>query len=142
MKLNWFNSVTNLLIVFIVSVVLFIRFNQTTIATVEPIKKPKFVESKIFFDRIFMHEIEHYSTFSVNEDKNVAINSYHRGLYNKFTLICDVETGDKMWADVSDNGNWMERKYDVIFHIRSLKDLNGAGWNHGKFGIGNTVLIE
>jgi len=141
MKPNWINSVASLFVVLILFIFLLTRFNKTTIET-DAIEKPKSVESKVFFDRIFMHEVEHYSTLSVNEDKTVEIKSYYRGHYNKFTLICDVEVGDKMWAALTDNGNWVERRHDVVFHIHSLSNLNGAGWNHGKFGSGNTVLIE
>ena len=47
-----------------------------------------------------------------------------------------------MWSEEWKNGNWVEDTLDVNIHIHSLEDLNGAGWNHGKFGKGNTVPIE
>lgn len=103
--------------------------------------KPK-VEKKIFFDRIFLHETNHYSVFTVEEDKSVTFKSFHPFTYQKITLFCDVEKGDRMWAEEWKNGNWVDTTLDAAIHIHSLDDLNGAGWNHGKFGNGMTVPIE
>ena len=106
------------------------------------VQKPK-VESKIFFDRIFLHETNHYSVFTVEEDKKVTVKSFRSYIpYGKITLFCDVEKGDRMWAEEWKNGNWVDATLDAAIHIHSLDDLNGAGWNHGKFGNGMTVPIE
>lgn len=105
------------------------------------VQKPK-VENKIFFDRLFFHERDFYSVLIVKEDKTVEHKFFYTNQYNKITLICDVEKGDRMWFEEFKNGNWVERTLDVIIHIHSVDDLNGAGWNHGKFGNGMTVPIE
>jgi hypothetical protein len=57
-------------------------------------------------------------------------------------LFCDVEKGDRMWAEEWKNGHWIDAKLDAAIHIHSLDELNGAGWTNGKFGNGNTVPIE
>jgi len=101
--------------------------------------KPKVVENKVFFDRIFFHERDFYSVFSVQEDKTVTAKFFYRNEYGKVNLICDVEKGDRMWFEECKNGRW---SLDANIHIHSLYDLNGAGWNHGKFGSGTTVPIE
>lgn len=77
-----------------------------------------------------MHEITCYSIFCLNEDKSVEIKSYSRYDTDSINLICDVEQEDKMWADVKESKNFFGKRYNVVFHIHSLKNINGAGWSH------------
>lgn len=59
-------------------------------------------------------------------------------------IITDVPEGQNMWyeAHFSDNAFNGKGYSNVRIHIHSIKDINGAGWNHGKFGSGQTQLLE
>lgn len=103
--------------------------SKNSVIETKPLKSKS--GNKIFFDRIFMHDKDYYSVFSVEENKTVTITSYHGISFRKIDLVCDVEVGEKMWADVVNNGGlkFMGRTEDVVLHIHSLHDLNGAGYS-------------
>ena len=60
----------------------------------------------------------------------------------EITLFKDVPQGSTVWARVQRDGddfNGIDERVEI--HIHSVDDINGAGWNHGKFGSGTTTKI-
>lgn len=97
--------------------------------------------------RIFMHERGHY-TFFCREKGQSAIRIY--------TFMCNVdkESGEKIVEDVPpDRACWVETsnpdpeigerfRRKLVIHLHSVREVNGAGWDHGKFGYGQTTVLE
>jgi len=64
---------------------------------------------------------------------------------DEIKVIADVPNGQPMWVKI----NWAKAPWGKIIrttgteiHIHSGKDINGAGWNHDKFGSGQTSTID
>lgn len=92
-------------------------------------------------ERVFMHQTNDYSFMILKEGK---LESIHHYCVDKFDIFPDVEPGAPMWAEVDDwscagGGN----THRIIrIHVHSAKDVEGAGWNHGKRGSGQTNAVE
>lgn len=104
--------------------------------------------------RVLMHEPGYYSILVKEKNNNLVCRSF--GQYGRVSvkIIADVQSDQPMWAQVFPNlierdstfyplCNYSE-KYDpyVEIHIHSGKDIDGAGWDHGKFGRGKTNVIN
>ncbi|MFA6408461.1 MAG: hypothetical protein WCW36_03275 [Candidatus Paceibacterota bacterium] len=100
--------------------------------------------------RILMHEPGRY-TLLVQEVGSPLI--HERKVFgaegcwiSEVAYIPDVPTDQSMWLAI--NYDQTEAppscQYDtrLVFHIHDIQDINGAGWNHGKFGSGQTVVVE
>ncbi len=91
--------------------------------------------------KLLVHEGGVYSVFVPSEKGGYV----QKGLVRcEATFFDDVPQEEDMWAeevyDLSDmNGLHNAHCY---FHIHSLKEINGGGWNHGKSGSGQTNVIE
>jgi len=94
--------------------------------------------------RVFWHEYNRYSVMTrepgSREIKTVNFARYAR----KVVIIADVRPYESMWARVipikgKDLDYWVEL---VEIHIRTEKDVEGGGWNHGKHGSGSTHVIQ
>lgn len=61
------------------------------------------------------------------------------------SFVADVPTNEKMWVEIrakcgsSFSADCFER---MTIHIHTPKEVEGGGWNHGKFGSGNTSVIK
>ncbi len=90
---------------------------------------------------ISQHEVDRYS---------ILIPNQKGGYETKLLVRCEAE----FYEDVlPEKDMWVEEAYvtessstsgfdgHCIFHVHSLKELNGGGWNHGKFGSGQTTII-
>jgi len=99
-----------------------------------------------------MHSEGSYSVL-VREDSRlvqlgiVVENSDSRAIQ----LVDDVPKGSPLWVEYScqfcgDLSHPLEsqtlRVKGITFHISSILDINGAGWDRGKFGHGQTVVIQ
>lgn len=60
----------------------------------------------------------------------------------KCTLLVDVPAGSNMWCEVYYRMEYGASFSYVTIHVRSPDDVNGAGWNHGKFGSGTTERVR
>jgi len=91
--------------------------------------------------RVMMHDQTYYTVFVEDTDtKEVAQYSF-RGNVPK--IFRDVEDADSMWIEYrtrTKNGNPFVQL--VSIHIRQPADINGADWDHGKQGHGETVPLE
>lgn len=89
---------------------------------------------------VFYHENRHYTLMVQTGSEIKPVSIYY---IEDAKIFADVPKNEKMWAHVQGLGNKMNgitsRKIKV--HIHSIENINGAGWNHGKFGSGMTVRI-
>lgn len=93
--------------------------------------------------KVMMHEPERYSVLVQDTDKSLKTLTY-RGC----KLIADVPKNESMWLEIEMN----KAKEEVTdegyhykwakIHIHSADQLNGAGWDHGKHGRGQTEVVE
>lgn len=99
--------------------------------------------------RVFWHENTKYSVI-VRKHGSAEIETFvlkesmcgdnPRG---KVRIVADVPLGNTMWVRYVTNFNWNLDCLEVLeIHVHSEKDIIGGGWNHGKFGSGQTVVIE
>jgi hypothetical protein len=107
--------------------------------------KPTYVESEVNgVVRIFMHEPIKYTFFCQNSGAT-KIEQWTVWLGEKPQIFTDVPQGH------ASRVNFMVHKdypggpdiYDYFhIHIHSVREIEGGYWNHGKFGRGQTVVIE
>ncbi len=89
--------------------------------------------------RILMHDSYEY-TFFIQKDNELTSETFQfRGL-PKF--IIDISAGEPMYVIYKPYPNWDHVITNARIHIHSPQDINGAGWNHGKFGKGQTIPLE
>lgn len=119
--------------------------------------------------RIFMHEPLRYS-FLVQENETNVLNlvslphdikigkepieisdvplcaANGNSLYRiqNVKFVADVPDGEFMWATAMLSGRTdMHPSVHLLeIHIHSPNDIDGAGWNHGKFGSGSTQVVK
>ena len=95
--------------------------------------------------RVFMHEYKHYSVFvrepGTSELKQITLNPEIRGTVR---IFADVPEGQNMWVYTHSfsGGIDIEVGVDIDIHVHSEKNIEGAVWDHGKLGRGNTHIIE
>ncbi len=93
--------------------------------------------------RVFWHEGHNYSFYVQQEGiSEIKIIEFYR--IWKVKIIADVPADKKMWAHIkgaSGGCDGLQYEYAEI-HIHTAKDISGGGWNHGKFGSGQTHVIE
>lgn len=61
-----------------------------------------------------------------------------------FVVTEDADPNRSMWVDYAWNDNaWSGIcVHKLHIHIHSEKDIEGGAWNRGKFGRGQTIVIE
>jgi hypothetical protein len=93
-------------------------------------------------ERIFMHRTGDYSWMVLKGLKLESIHPDFNGV-NKADVFPDVEPGAPMWVEdeIWNNGCGVE-VHQVRIHVHSAKEIEGAGWNAGKGGRGQTNVIE
>lgn len=77
-----------------------------------------------------------YSNIYFTDIDNERVKSY----YQNVRLFIDLQSNMKPYVECSFYDSGITDKCSL--HISSYDDLNGAGWNHGKFGSGNTSRIH
>lgn len=96
-------------------------------------------------ERIFFHENFRfiYLVRKENGDIEPVSLTYFHEQKSKLTYYDDVPAGKLMWALIKGKGNPKDGIIaDIKIHMHSVKDIEGGGWNHGKFGSGNTTVVE
>lgn len=97
--------------------------------------------------RVFWHENTRYSV-QVREPgsveiKTIRISPQYMCSENQLRLLADVPPEKSMWIRYVINQNWDSDCLKLLeIHIHSEKDIEGGGWNHGKFGRGQTSVIK
>lgn len=102
-------------------------------------------------ERIFWHEGDKYSVLVKNDDntyKTVRFPNYQCGSIRDgdgVIIVADVPGDQKMWVStvVQEEDNIRPYCFErLTIHIHSPHDIDGGGWDHGKFGRGQTSVIE
>lgn len=104
--------------------------------------KPVFISTTKYqnVERVFFHEPGHYSVLiPIKKDKELL--QMDMG-FSTYRIFEDVPQDEQMWASVDEYKILGRFNYSTNIHIHSAKDINGAGWNHGKIGSGNTIGVE
>lgn len=101
-------------------------------------------DNKIEVIRIFMHEPTRYS-FIIRDNssrelkiKTVDMNGRREGI----KIYADVATTENMWIRHYGQNEFLSPIEFLEIHIHGVYEIEGGGWNHGKFGRGTTTVIE
>ena len=96
--------------------------------------------------RVFVHEPYHFSLLVKHESNGSELDfqNYKGWEINEFRVFSDVASDKEMWAKKIFDGRGFERqcRFELQIHIHSVNDIHSAGWDHGKFGQGQTNVIE
>ena len=94
-------------------------------------------------ERILMHERGKY-TFFIRNDETQEFKILTVQLPNKKEKVfTDVPKNESCWIRVGapwDNNNRFSLSLEI--HVHNAKEIDGAGWYHGKFGQGKTTVVE
>jgi hypothetical protein len=92
--------------------------------------------------RIFMHEPGHYSLMiQLSGSISATMRTVNlSGCEPKF--IMDAPKDGEMWVYIEYPRLENDNRGIADFHIHSENDIDGGGWNHGKFGSGQTQVIR
>jgi len=97
---------------------------------------------KMNVDRIYMHEPGRYSVMIKTGPKGEELEIIELRADRKIHIIADVPSQDPCWV-YFEREKTMKQSWEKIWiHVHSPQDIQGGGWNHGKFGKGQTVIIE
>lgn len=94
--------------------------------------------------RVMMHEPWRY-TFLMEDSGRITQRTIGQNpCGNVPVLFQDVPTGHPMWVEYRTVRSGKTDVCDelITIHIHSVADINGAGWNHGKYGSGQTTVVE
>jgi hypothetical protein len=112
--------------------------------------------------RVFMHEPGNF-TFLVEHIDTKKLGQLRVSTYGNYVTIVEDLSEDQPISVVyscskytgqsdeksyqcrtvpSNFSNWNVRAGRLTIHLHSAKEIDGAGWNHGKFGRGQTVVVQ
>ena len=99
--------------------------------------------------RVFWHERYRYSLLYRDNEQVVFKMLPHKhchytlGASSPVKII--VDDNSRLWANIKImTGSWRNPDPCILLlelHIRSVDDISGGAWNHGKFGSGQTHVI-
>ncbi len=97
--------------------------------------------------RILMHEEEYYTIFFKDTTDNSSQLLYMPISCSESRFFVDVPQGGESWVKFivyyyPDISEYKPLVSYCEFHIKRAQEINGAGWDHGKFGSGQTTVIE
>ncbi|MFH1430352.1 MAG: hypothetical protein ABIG71_02390 [Candidatus Uhrbacteria bacterium] len=93
-------------------------------------------------ERVLMHEPNRYSLFTRSSDDSDRLT--HHNIFTEPTIVTDAPGGEPMWATWTQYSDGCDGTIyrNFVIHIHSARDINGAGWDRGKNGRGQTTVIE
>jgi len=128
--------------ILILAGVVAIIFGVTSLMASRTPIPPKTINNVV---RIFMHSPLHYSVM-IQEPETKIISPLNLGDYNiqelEVNFLPDVPNTEKMSVTITYGGRSGRDAIKYDFHIHSINDLGGAGWDEGKFGRGQTSVIQ
>jgi len=100
-------------------------------------------------DRVLMHESNHYTFFVSRPDNTVGILDL-RTFSGRVTVVEDMPADQPVRVEYTcrckevppNFVRWRAEPTEIYIRLHSVKEINGAGWNHGKFGSGQTTVVE
>jgi len=108
-------------------------------------QKEIYLKGKI--SSVYMHEPGNYSVISIDQDGKLHNITFPWDCFVPITIYTDIPPTEDMWFETRYYENeWLgyvntENSFTNI-HIKSVRNINGGGWNHGKFGHGQTHIIN
>lgn len=101
---------------------------------------------RLELQQVMEHESDHYSVKYKAENNELITIDFGRLSSEGVSLriIADVPEGESIWAllNRAKTPRGVIHYFGGEIHVHSGKDINGGGWNHGKFGRGQTVSVE
>jgi len=90
---------------------------------------------------VWFHENNRYSV-SVLNNKVLTNITFQHGV--PVEVIFNLKEGEPLWYETNYTWNsfYGTTKGYIKIYVRNINDINGAGWNHGKFGSGRTTRIN
>ena len=134
--------------IFLVSiwVIILITAIYGGITQYQEFKSIKCSRYKMNVSQVMMHDDHHY-TFFVERD-NGMINKY-TFRYSNPKIFHDVPKRKPMFIEYKrciSPKKLNKRVYDytklISIHLHSATEINGGGWDHGKFGHGQTSVLR
>ena len=105
--------------------------------------------------RVFWHEETRYSVMVQKpESAEIKTISFPRACWGRskdnetrmignILILADVPDRSPMWVFSKIRDANFDGCIELLeIHIHSVKDVEGASWNHGKFGSGSTTVIQ
>ena len=98
------------------------------------------------FEHLFYHEHNKYSVL-VKKDGKVYSVRFPPNHYVPVTIFVDVKEGESNWYELryrhtKSIGYYDQENNYLHIHIKDTDSINGAAWNHGKFGTGLTSKVQ
>lgn len=123
-----------------VALFLFLLFSDVMVGTVVHTSLPDEKIDDVV--KVFLHEPRHYSFLCKMPDSNELILRDFRNISPR--IFRDVPSNKNMYVEL--RGIWKNidgmHYNSVTIHIHAVSGIEGAGWDHGKFGRGQTQVIE
>ena len=99
-------------------------------------------ERLVYVDKVFMGEPHDYTFITAHEDKTTTVWRV-KSYFTDFQIFYDVPKNERMYVKYRKEWKDGGSNYKYLYiHIHEMKDIEGGGWNHGKFGTGRTQLVE
>lgn len=108
--------------------------------------------------RVFMHEPGYFTFLVENTDSKKVGQLRIKTNIDNVIIMKDLDEGQSIQIEYScgkfqnemyqcksippNFSNWNVYALKLTIHLHSVKELDGAGWNHGKFGSGQTVVVQ
>lgn len=105
---------------------------------------PEYLPEKrvIYIERVFMHTTKKFSVLVEKDNKFVIMEFY----CDNVAFQRDVPSGERLWAEAHYKEKTEVRNYGhpqaLVFHLHDLREMNGAGWDHGKHGRGMVSPVD
>lgn len=84
---------------------------------------------------VYMHRVNEFSV-AVYDGERVQIKLLPRGHHIDIIIKYGLESTYS--CNINDSG----QEGSCTITIRTIDEINGAGWNNGKFGSGNTIRVD
>jgi len=94
--------------------------------------------------RVLMHEPGDYTFFYTNPKAQNELLPLRIPSVIKVNFFQDVPAEENSWLTFTSYGECLNICHAGLLelHLHSAQEINGAGWNHGKFGSGQTIVVE
>lgn len=93
---------------------------------------------RLYFERIFMNESHRYTLLTDGIPQEIDVDTR-----TTIQFFYDVPENKPMYIIYIKDCQGGTPYYTTLYiHIHSVRDINGGGWNHGKFGHGKTTVIN
>jgi len=95
-------------------------------------------------ERVLMHEPENYTFFYTNPKAPNELLPLRIPAVIKVNFFQDVPAEENSWLTFTSYGECLSICHAGLLelHLHSAQEINGAGWDHGKFGRGQTIVVE